>query len=343
MTTWLSRLIPSRRSPPAVVRDAVCAIATAADEQCGLRAELLMGGQAGADLAFLAWLSQRPAETLAPLGTREEQALQHLARLISDPEAHLHLLPRAATVVPQLLARLRAASSSLSDLEQLVSRDITLVAEVIAMANSPYYRRDAAVVELGHAIQVLGVDGLQSTIARVVLKPLIHVRGGELVSRSASRLWEHTDRKAQLCAALARGDGFDPLDAYVLALAHNAAWNVMLRAMDKVDGAAPWRLGTAFVTTLAWRRDQLLAIIAAQWQLQGDAAQVAVDVGLRGLSADASDRVLHLYAADRLASLLCLHDGASAMALASELLAATSASARACCHALATPATAQSG
>ncbi|MDH4287195.1 MAG: HDOD domain-containing protein [Aquincola sp.] len=330
MTAWLSRLIPTRRAPPPARREPVAVIAPAGKATCTLHAEMLTGGQSSSDLAFLVWLLQSPADAQAPLGAREEQALHHLSRLVADPGAHAHLLPRAAAVVPQLLARLRAASSSLSDLEQLVSRDITLVAEVIGMANSPYYRRGAAVVELAHAIQVLGIEGLRATIARVVLKPLIDARGGELVARSARRLWTHTDRKAQLCAALARGDGADPLDAYVLALAHNAAWNVTLRAMDMVAGSTPWRLGTAFVAALAQRRDQLLAIIAMQWHLPEGAARVAADVGERGLTPEASAHVVHLYAGDRLASLLCLHDSASATALASGLLDAAGAPAQAC-------------
>jgi HD-like signal output (HDOD) protein len=343
MTAWLSRLIPTRRAPPPARREPVSAVAPAVEVPPNLHAELLLGEQSSTDLAFLSWLLQCRADTLATPGAREAQALQHLARLVADPGAHAHLLPRAAAVVPQLLARLRAASSSLSDLEQLVSRDITLVAEVIGMANSPYYRRSAAMVELAHAIQVLGIDGLRTTIARVVLKPLIDARGGELVARSAQRLWCHTDRKAQLCAALALGDGADPLDAYILALAHSAAWNVTLRAMDMVAGNTPWRLGTAFVAALAQRRDQLLAIIASQWHFPEGAARAAADVGRHGLTVDASAQVMHLYAGDRLASLLCLHDSAGASALASELLDATGKATQACFRAFAHAPAAQTG
>lgn len=337
MKAWLLRLIPAAPPPAAVRPDPVGAATTAPDAPAGLHAALLADAQSGIDVEFLAWLLQSPADAQAPLGAREQQALQHLARLIADPGAHSHLLPRAAAVIPQLLARLRAAASSLSDLAQLVSRDVTLVAEVIGMANSPYYRRAEAVVELDHAIQVLGVDGMQNTIARVVLRPLIDARGGALVARSAKRLWEHTDRKAQLCAALARGNGFDPFDAYLLGLAHNAAWNAVLRTMDTVVGEQPWCLGAAFVAALGQRRDQLLSIIAKQWQLPDPLEQVGAEVGRDGLAADASEQVLHLYAGDRLASLLCACDKASASALADELLGAAGESARACFDAFAQP------
>lgn len=347
MKAWLSRLISAIPTPtptPAPARSEPAPAGRPGQEAPGqLDAAMLIDGQASVDVAFLAWMLQSPADAQAPLGARDHQLLQHLDRLVADPGAHTNLLPRAATVVPQLLARLRAASSSLSDLSQHVSRDVTLVAEVIGMANSPYYRRKEAVVELEHAIQVLGVDGLRSTIARVVLKPLIDVRGGELVARSSRRLWEHTDKKAQLCAALARGNGFDTFDAYLLALAHNAAWNVVLRAMDAVDGQLPWRLGSAFATALGLRRDRLSSVIAAQWQLQGGLTQAVADVGQQGLVADSSVQVLHLYAGDRLASLLCAHDSASAAAMAEDLLGAAGESARECYLAFAQPHAAQAG
>lgn len=336
MPAWLSRLIPTRRPPPAPRRDPVSTAPAAPDvpharhARHALHVDLLLAGPSAIDLEFLAWLLQSPTDATAPLGAREEQALLQLDRLVADPDAHAHLLPRAAAVVPPLLARLRDPSTALPDLSQLVSRDITLVAEVIRMANSPYYRRDDAVVELGHAIQVLGIEGLRNTIARVVLKPLIDARGGELVARSAKRLWEHTDRKSQLCAAVARGNGFDAFDAYVLALAHNAAWSVTLRTLDTVDGLAPWCVSAAFAAALARRRDRLLAIIARLWQLPGSVALVAAEVGQRGLAAEASQPVLHLYAGDRLASSLCIHGGAGAAALAAELLPAAGKPAQAC-------------
>jgi HD-like signal output (HDOD) protein len=328
MKSWLSRLVAAKPSPAPPRPDAAPAPAPAAPGR--LDAALLTIGQPGVDLAFFAWMVGGTAEAQAPLGAREHRALQHLARLTADPGAHPSLLPRTAAVVPQLLARLRAESSSLTDLSQQVSRDVTLVAEVVGMANSAYYRRQEAVVGLEQAIRVLGVDGLRSAIARVVLRPLIDTRGGDLVGRSAARLWEHTDRKAQLCAALARSQGLAPFDAYLLGLVHNAAWTAVLRAMDSVEGDSPWCIGTDLVVALRAWRDRLFALIARQWQLPGNLTPVAAELVLRGLAADASPALLHLYAGDRLASLRCDADQQRAAALAEPLLAAAGESVRAC-------------
>jgi hypothetical protein len=337
MKDWFRRLIAASPSPTEARRDPVAAEQPATPPPSPLHAALVVEAHAGIDLGFVAWMVQMPADSQAPIGAHEQRALEHLDHLAADPVAHAMLLPRTAAVVPQLLARLRAETSSLADLKRPVTRDMTLVAEVIGMANSPYYRRDEPVVELEHAIRVLGVDGLRSAIARVVLKPLIDARGSDLVARGARRLWEHTDKKAQLCAALARSEGLDPFDAYLLGLVHNAAWNVVLRAIDRVGGEPPWRLGSAFVAALGLRRDRLFAAIARQWQLQDSLAQVAAELAERGFAADASPRVLHLYAADRLASLACRPDAARAAGEAGALLAAAGEPVRECYQALVHP------
>lgn len=337
MKSWLSRFFDAPPAPTSPLVDAVLDAALAPDQPRLLDAVMLMDGQARIDAEFLAWVTQSPAHPLAPLGAREERALQHLDSLLADARTHATLLPRAAAMVPQLLAQLRAESGSLSDLSQHVSRDVTLVGEVIRMANSPYFRRVEAVVGLEHAIRVLGVEGLSSAIARVVLKPLVSARGGELVSRSAERLWEHTDTKAQLCAALARSERLDPFEAYLLGLVHNAAWNAVLRAMDNVRGDLPWRFGSAFVAELSQRRARLFAVIAQQWQLQGTLKTLASDIARRGLAADSSPQVLQLYAADRLAWSLCDPNKPRAEAAAQELLAAAAESVCECYEALAQP------
>lgn len=279
------------------------------------------------DDALLAWLTQCPPATSMSLGESEQQVLQRLAARVADTASHATLLPRAAGVVPALLARLRSESSSLGELAEHVSRDPTLVAEVVAMANSAFYRRERPVMELSHSIQMLGVGGLRAAIARVVLKPMLDGRSGPLVKRSAPRLWQHTDFKTQLSAEIARSQGRDPFDAYLLALLHNMAWSVVLR---ELDGATGWRLSTAFVTELGHWRDRLAGLIAQQWRPHGPWVQAASELAQQGMGADASTDVRNLFAADELAWLLCEPDRARARALAEPLLDAALPAVRAC-------------
>ncbi|MFZ2650654.1 MAG: HDOD domain-containing protein [Burkholderiaceae bacterium] len=258
------------------------------------------------DVAFFAWLLDSQADTQAPPGIRESRALQRLDRLAAASSAHFTLLPRAAVVVPRLLSSLRDASNASAQLAQYVSGDVTLVAETMRMANSPYYRRDEeAVIELRQALRLIGVSGLQSAIARCLLKPLIDGRSGKLTTRCAKRLWEHTEHKAQLCAAVARSEGLDPFEGYLAGLVHNAVWSALLRTMDGVAGEEDWRLSSPFVLALALRRDRLFETIAKQWKITDNLTRLASEVAQRGLAAATSAPAKSLCVGDRLASLLC--------------------------------------
>lgn len=285
---------------------------------------------------FLAWLIDSPTQTHvdAPPDSRESKTLLGLAQLIADRGAHSTLLPRATAVVPQLLAGLRSESSSNSALAQLVSRDLTLVAEVIRMANSTYYRREAVVVDIEQAIRVLGSVGLRSAIARTLLKPLFDRRSGEMVARSAARLWQHTDHKAQLCAVLARSEGADAFEAYLLGLVHNAVWSLILRVMDCLDGPSPWRLSPSFAASLSRQRDRLFGIVAEQWPMTQSLTQVAALVARHGLAASRSARARRLSIGDHLATLLCDPDPERAARIAEPLLAQLAPPVRACYLAL---------
>ncbi|MFN7123150.1 MAG: HDOD domain-containing protein [Hydrogenophaga sp.] len=279
----------------------------------------------GFDAALLAWMVQGEHDPADSLGARELVVLQALEARAADTTANL--LPRAAGVVPALLARLRSDSSSLGELVEHVSRDQTLVAEVVAMANSAFYRRERPVMELGHSIQMLGVGGLRAAIARVVLKPMLDGRSGPLIRRAAPRLWQHTGFKTQLAAEIARSQGRDPFDAYLLALLHDMAWSVVLR---ELDGATGWRLSAPFVAALGQWRDRLASLIAQQWRPHGPWVPAAAELAQQGLGAGSGPDVLNLCTADQLAWLLCDPDRARARTLAKPLLAAALPPVRAC-------------
>jgi HDOD domain len=91
------------------------------------------------DGALLVWMLQVAADPSDNLGACEKRVLQALEMRATATAASL--LPRAAGVVPALLARLRSDKSSLREPVEHVSRDQAQVAEVVAMANSASYRR----------------------------------------------------------------------------------------------------------------------------------------------------------------------------------------------------------
>ena len=319
MNAWFARLFTPTQPPAADEAGARAARgAVLAAQAQPAPATDVADAPASLELGLLAWLAEGTLFAVGPAGERERALLRQLDALIADTAAHERLLPRAAAVVPPLLARLRSPTLALPDLVRQVSRDVGLAAEVIRGANSAHYRRETAVVELEQAIRLLGVEGLRGAIARAVLKPLIDQRGGRLSATGAARLWEHSDKKSQLCSLLAPGWGIEPFAACLAGLAHNAVWPALLRALDQNNGSRPWQLSPAFALVLAARRDRLFAIVAREWQLD--------DV----LAAPLASPTLQLLAhGERLAWFLCMPDRAQAAALAEPLLRGAAAPVRA--------------
>jgi HD-like signal output (HDOD) protein len=318
MNAWFARLFaPTLRPAAALVGARVAHSAEQPAAPKPASATDALDAHLGLELGLLVWLADGRPFAVGPAGQRERALLRQLDALIADTAAHERLLPRAAAVVPPLLARLRSPTLALPDLVEQVSRDVNLAAEVLRCANSARYRRDVAVVELEHAIRLLGVEGLRSAIARAVLKPLIGQRGSQS-SAAAARLWDHSERKSQLCALLAPGCGIDTFAGCLAGLAHNAVWPALLRALEPPAGSAPCQLSPAFALALATRRDRLFAIVAREWQLD--------DL----LAAPMASRALRLLAdGERLAWSLCMPDRARASGLADALLRNAAAPVRA--------------
>lgn len=262
---------------------------------------------ADADGVVLRWLLGSATEATEPSDDAADQALRRLDALLDDPAGQAALLPRPAAVLPRLLACLRRDSGSVPELARLVAQDVALVAEVMRLANSSFYRRAAAIAELDAAIHLLGVAGLRAAIARTVLKPMIAERGAGLTAAVAERLWQHTDRLAQLALGSAVRHGVDDFEAYLLGLVHTAAWSPVLRALD---GSTGWPAAPQRVQALADRRDRLFAAIARQARFSDALTRAATDVAEHGVWKAPSSAAGLLRAACQGAAAHCLPEPA---------------------------------
>ena len=234
------------------------------------------------------------------------QMLERLDRVIASDILSQQLLLRAPAVVPQLMRTLRDEAYSSEDVARRISRDTVLTAEVIRLASNTLRSADMAAVNLAQAVAVIGTQGLRQVIARVVLRPLFAAHGDTLSARAAPHIWADADKKARLCAMLAAGGAFDPLDAYLAGLLHNAGWSAALRAIDGQSAAALPAASWAhpdIVDALFLRRDRLFAKLVPAWQVGPALDALAVKIGQAGLDAAASPLARLLRQAQELAML----------------------------------------
>ena len=118
MRAWFVRRVTAKAPPVPAAAAVVAPAATSPAVPQPLDAAMLRADQAATDLDFFAWLVDSPVQDSAALGERERAALQRLDRLAASAAEGSSLLPRAAAVVPQLLARLRSDAVSLPELSQ---------------------------------------------------------------------------------------------------------------------------------------------------------------------------------------------------------------------------------
>jgi len=274
---WLARLLsPARRpeasaSPASKSSPAVAAPAAAAVPPPAVP-------------LLLPRLLGKSEATGAELSTAERRAIDAIDGALAQPALPPDLLPRAASVIPQLLALMRQSDLPVPALVQRIAKDVLLSAEVLRLASSPYYRSQGAVGDLGQAIVLIGESGLQSVIAKVVLKPIYEASAGGLSARAAQPLWEFSEATADSASHEAQAAGLAAFDGYLAGLLHGAGWTATLRLIDRAGAELPGPLSSAFAAACEERAHRLFGRTAERWNITPAFRAFAADACLHRLA-----------------------------------------------------------
>jgi len=214
----------------------------------------------------LAWLLQGPPALDQPMSEAENAVLQVLDDHLAADRLPADLVPRAAGVVPQLLALMRQESPSRTVMVQQVLKDPLLTAEVLRVARSSHYG-GRPVDTLDTALDRIGTIGLQTATARVLLKPVFQAQGDGLAARAAPRVWHRSEQKSMRCAELAARTGGDRFEGLLAGLLHDIGWLALLRLLDRTGLAVVWPASHALDAALDRRKDALFGRLAAGWDL----------------------------------------------------------------------------
>lgn len=256
MKRWLARLLGGSRDPaPAAPAGGVAAAPAA-----------VPAAVEAAPIPFLPWLLDLPpsADGAAP---DLDRALTAVDAVLATPRLPAELLPRASAVVPQIIAMLQQGDMAIPALAERVSKDIMLMAEVLRVAASPLYGQHREVVDLRHAIRVIGVGGVNAAIARVVLKPIFQAGTGALSQRTAARLWTHADTLAQHGAREAQRAGLPMFDGFLAGLLVDSGWTVLLRILDRSLQTLDQPLTAEQTAALEQRANALFGLAAQGWDI----------------------------------------------------------------------------
>jgi hypothetical protein len=235
--------------------------------------------------ATLPWLLGTAALTDAAISPDESQALEAIGKTLGLPEIPDNLLPRAAALIPQLIALVRQTGLPTSAMAQRIGKDAVLAAEVMRLASSPYYRVQGDVTDLEQAISLIGLQGLQTVIARVLLKPIYRAAPGALSGRAGPRMWDHSEAMARHTAILSGPAGQSVFDGYLAGMLHDTGWTAAFTIIDRAGLTLPQTPSLLFGAALAEQVHRLFGLAAQRWEITPGFTALALDARSNGLAA----------------------------------------------------------
>lgn len=287
--SWLARLWPWGKQPAPPADMPIARVAPVHAEPVDLpEAE----PEPAARLA-LPWLLGCGELTDTPITPIERQALDAVARTLALPQIPDNLLPRAAALIPQLIALVRQTDMPTPAIAERIGKDAVLAAEVMRLASSAYYRVQGDVTNLEQAITLIGLQGLQTVIARVLLKPIYQSQPGPLSGRAAPRMWDHSEALARHTAILAQPAGQPVFDGYLAGMLHDTGWTVAFTIIDRAGIQLPVPPSQAFGAALTEQMHRLFGQAAQRWEITPGFTALARDARSNGLTA-ANHPLAHL-------------------------------------------------
>ncbi|AVY67523.1 HDOD domain-containing protein [Xanthomonas translucens] len=159
-----------------------------------------------------------PEPGAAPGAAQTEVAAAAVA-VLARIDAHPRYTPRRPQLLPQLTRVINDPDAGAQAIAAILGQDPALAGNLLRIANSSAYRRQAEPVEnLERAVALLGTKGLRQIVLAALLQPVI-ADDGSAFGRCAALLWEHTLLSAKATARQAEdAKREDPAAAQLLAL-----------------------------------------------------------------------------------------------------------------------------
>jgi HD-like signal output (HDOD) protein len=187
--------------------------------------------------ARLHQLSFGPAAVGEAWPSTHGEVISATADVLQGASTEDRYTPRRPSLLPQLLRAVNDEDVSRRELVAIISKDPSLVGNLLKMANSSFYRVSTQAVEsIDRAVVILGNDGIRSLIAAALAQPIFQIRGGDF-PKFPQIAWEHTFRTASATVThTAIVEKSDPFAAQLLGLVAGMAGIVVFRvALDQYE------------------------------------------------------------------------------------------------------------
>ncbi len=132
-------------------------------------------------------------------------------------------IPSLPTVAVKALELINSDSSSIDELERIISRDQSFSARLLRIANSPYYGMNRRIDTISSGVMLIGFNTMKSLVVAASLKDM-HRKFGLF----EQKLWEHSLGVSVASSLLAKVSRLaQPEEALVAGLIHDVGKTVL--------------------------------------------------------------------------------------------------------------------
>ena len=224
----------AQQSPVPTGNDALAEEAEPAqDAGDATAAEVPDGRELLRELYALAFDGTGPAPAFPVKDDRHDAIAMACANLLARTEFQARHMPRRPHLLPKLVQAINDPKASLEKVARVIGEDPALSANLLRIANSPFYRVRAKPVEsLPRAAAMLGLDGLRPVVASALVQPVMQTGSG-VFGRLPQLIWDHTQLASDLATGLVRsGRGQeDAFAAQMLGLLHGLGAIIVVQVL----------------------------------------------------------------------------------------------------------------
>ncbi|MDH5217082.1 MAG: HDOD domain-containing protein [Gammaproteobacteria bacterium] len=138
-------------------------------------------------------------------------------------------IPPQPKILQELQAERKRGFPNLTNVANLISKDVGLSAAVLKTINSPFYGLAQKVNSIQQAVMLLGADKILIIVTASVLRETIRGKA----SINLDRFWNRATDVANICMSIARHCRLDNIDdVYALGLFHDSGVAMLARKYD---------------------------------------------------------------------------------------------------------------
>ncbi|GAA6154016.1 HDOD domain-containing protein [Pseudoteredinibacter isoporae] len=156
-----------------------------------------------------------------------------LKQKLLDEQYRQAAVPRLPAVLPKLMRTLRDSEATARDCIELIKQDAALLASVLQIANSSFYRPGGGeALTIEQAVVSLGIEGLRRVVCAALVKPIAK-RADAHRENTGGDIWQYSLRTALAAEALAQVRGLDTFVAYLLGLCQGLGYTTLYNEFVK--------------------------------------------------------------------------------------------------------------